>query len=193
MKHRIEQVGMQLCRNGLLLALCWLGVVAPGIARAATFPPGFTETVIPGPNAGSWNEAVGITFDPAGRTFVWERAGRVWMKDTGATNFTQLLDISPEVGNWSDYGLTGFAVDPGFQTNGNIYLLYVVDRHYLLNFGTTNYNANSNLTFAATIGRVTRYTCTASNNFRSVDLASRFILIGDSKTNGFPIDRKSVV
>ena len=128
-----------------------------------------------------------MTFTATGRMFVWERAGRVWFRDPGETNFTQLLNISEEVANWGDHGCLGFALDPNFNVNGNIYLLYVVDTHYLLNFGTGNYNANSNLTFAPTIGRVTRYSCTSSNNFRSVDLASRFILIGDSKTNGFPV------
>ena len=173
------------------LALCclWLGGVPE--AAAISVPAGFTETVVPGPNAGAWNEAVGVTFNTTGRMFVWERAGRVWFRDPGETNFTQLLNLSEEVGNWGDHGCLGFTLDPDFNVNGNIYLLYVVDRHYLLNFGTTNYNANSNLTFAATIGRVTRYTCTASNNFRSVDLASRFILIGDSKTNGFPMGSQS--
>ena len=186
MNHRIELVGMRLCHRGLLLALCCLGVVAPRIVQSATLPPGFTETVIPGPIAGSWNEAVGITFDPTGRTFVWERAGRVWMKDAGATNFTQLLDISPEVGNWADHGLTGFALDPGFQTNGNIYLLYVVDRHHLLYFGTGGYSTNSNDYNSATLGRLTRYTCQATNNFQ-VDEASRLVLIGSSISNGIPI------
>src|SRR5438874_4893135 len=48
---------------------------------AASVPPGFTETVIPGPAGGSWNEALGITFDNTGRMFIWERGGRVWIKD----------------------------------------------------------------------------------------------------------------
>ena len=38
----------------------------------------------------------------------------------------------------------------------------------------------------ATIHRITRYTARSSDGFRSVDLASRKILLGDSITNGFP-------
>ena len=155
-------------------------------AGAANVPAGFTETLIPGPNAGNWTEAVGVTFSAAGRMFVWERPGRIWFRDPGETNFTQLLDISEEVGDWGDAGCLGFAVDPQFQVNGNIYLLYVVDRHHLMNFGTSNYNSSSNLYNQATISRLTRYSCTASNNFRSVNLASRSILVGETKTNGFP-------
>ena len=168
-----------------VIACLVLGVGVPAV-RAATLPAGFTEKVIPGPNAGSWNEVVGVTFDPTGRTFAWERAGRIWMKELGATNFTQLLNISPEVGNWSDYGLTGFALDPGFQTNGNIYLFYVVDRHHLLYFGTGSYSTNANDYNSATIGRLTRYTCQATNNF-IVNPASRLVLIGSAKTNGIPV------
>ncbi|MEY4385505.1 MAG: hypothetical protein RLY20_788 [Verrucomicrobiota bacterium] len=158
-----------------------------GQANGATVPAGFSETVIPGPGGGSWNEAVGVTFDAVGRMFVWERTGHVWMRGAGATNFTEIIDISEEVGDWGDYGLVGFALDPGFISNGHIYLLYEVDRHHLLYYGTTNYNANANDYNSATIGRLTRYTCVASNNFQSVDLASRLILIGDSKTNGIPM------
>ena len=154
---------------------------------AATVPPGFAETIIPGPSGGSWNSAVGITFDVTGRMFVWERDGVVWFKDPADASFTQLLNISDEVGSWSDHGLLGFALDPNFRINGYIYLLYAVDRHHLLNFGTPSYNPNANQYNAATIGRLTRYTCRASDNFRTVDPASRFILIGETKQTGFAI------
>ena len=50
-----------------------------------------------------------------------------------------------------------------------------------------SYNPNTNEYFAATIGRLTRYTCRASDNFRSVDPASRFILIGETKQTGNPV------
>ena len=81
----------------------------------------------------------------------------------------------------------GFALDPAFRVNGYIYLLYAVDRHYLLYFGTPSYNPNANEYNNATIGRLTRYTCRASDSFRSVDPASRFILIGATKDTGFPL------
>ncbi len=155
--------------------------------NAASLPAGFTETPVPGPSAGNWNEAVGITFNPAGRMFVWERNGRVWFRDASETNFTQLLDLSEEVADWGDHGCLGFALDPNFSVNGYIYLLYAVDRHHLLYYGTTNYNAETNEHTAASIGRVTRYTCTATNDFRSVNPASRLVLIGETKTNGFPL------
>ena len=44
---------------------------------------------------------------------------------------------------------------------------------------------NSNQYNAATIGRVTRYTCRSSDGFRSVDQASRQILVGETKQQAF--------
>src|SRR4051812_41558706 len=168
-----------------ILGLYLLAVPSP--TPAATVLPGFAETIVPGPSAGAWNEAVGITFDTTGRMFIWERAGRVWFKDPADASFSLLLNISEEVGDWGDLGCLGFTLDPNFRQNGYIYLLYAVDRHHLLYFGTPNYNPNSNEYNAATIGRLTRYTCRQSDGFRSVDMTSRLILIGETKHTGFPI------
>src|SRR6185503_9163291 len=44
-----------------------------------------------------------------------------------------------------------------------------------------------NLYDQATIGRLTRYTCRSSDGFRSVDPASRQILIGATKQTGIPM------
>lgn len=74
-----------------------------------------------------------------------EKGGKVFVCNWNGTNYikqsTAVLDISPEVGNWRDHGMLGFALDPDFEINGLIYVLYVVDRHYLMNFGTGSYNA----------------------------------------------------
>ena len=171
----------------LVLVACCLCGIGQNELSAATVLPGFAETVIPGHSAGSWSSAVGVTFDSTGRMFVWERDGRVWFKDPNDASFTLLIDISEEVGAWLDHGFLGFALDPNFRVNGHIYLLYAVDRHHLLHFGTPSYNPNTNQYNAATMGRLTRYTCRASDDFRSVDLASRFTLIGETIQTGIPI------
>ena len=119
--------------------------------------------------------------------YVWERTGKVWIKDSTDNSPTLLLDISEEVGAWQDHGMLGFALNPNFRVNGYFYLLYVVDRYYLLNFGSPNYDPNANQYNAATIGRLTRYTCRSSDGFRSVDLSSRSILLGETKQTGFPV------
>ena len=150
------------------------------LVQAQTPPTGFTSTTA----SAGWNEAVGLTFNSTGKMFVWERPGKVWVVVNGVRQ--QLLDISPEVGSWEDQGLLGFALDPSFDTNGYLYLLYVVDRHYLLNFGTAGYDPTANDYYSATIGRITRYTATPSGTGYTVNPASRRILLGTNKTNGIP-------
>ena len=175
-----------LLRTGLLLALILL---APGFhpARASTLPAGFSETTINGPAGANWNECVGMTFEDNGRMYVWERGGKVWIKEYGASTWSLLIDISEEVGGWRDFGMLGFALDPNFRVNGYLYLMYVVDRHHLMNYGTPNYNPSSNEYFAATIGRITRYTARSSDGFKSVDYTSRRVLLGETKSTGFSI------
>src|SRR4051812_3305897 len=170
------------------LQLAGLGILVMGLlynchAQSASLPAGFSEQTI----GGTWNEAVGLLFEDNGRMYVWERAGRVWIIENGVKASTPLIDLHEEVGGWRDFGLLGFALDPNFRANGYIYLLYVVDHHYLTKFGTTNYNASVDEYYEATIGRITRYTANASDGFRSVDMNSRRVLLGESITNGIPI------
>ncbi len=123
--------------------------------------------------------------------FVWERGGRVWVVAGGQKSL--VLNISDEVGAWHDHGLLGFALHPRFEQNGYIYLLYLVDRHYLMNFGTGSYNPAANDYFSATIGRLTRYTISKSGLGYSVVPGSRKILIGETKTDGIISTERSHV
>ncbi len=148
--------------------------------RAQTPPAGFTSATV----SAGWNEAVGLTFNSTGKMFVWERPGKVWVVVNGQRQL--MLDIEEEVGAWEDQGLLGFALDPNFDSNGYLYLLYVMDRHYLLNFGTAGYSATANDYYSATIGRLTRYTATPAGTGYTVSPASRKILLGATKTTGIP-------
>ena len=138
---------------------------------------------------------MGITFTNDGsKLFSWEKGGKVhvskWNNTTKTYDLQAALvwDISEEVGSWGDYGLLGFALDPNFNTNGYIYLSYVVDRHHLLYFGTGQYNQASNLYNNATIGRITRYTTSVNGNQETVaNPASRLVLLGETKSTGIPI------
>ncbi|MEW6302770.1 MAG: PQQ-dependent sugar dehydrogenase [Verrucomicrobiota bacterium] len=185
--RRIWRAGWS-ARLGMVTCLV-LGILASwgGRSFAATLPAGFIEE----PVGGGWSEAVGLTFDNNGRMYVWERAGRIWIVENGVKLSPPLIDIHEEVGGWRDYGLLGVALHPNFEENGHIYLLYVVDRHHLTQFGTPNYHPDTNHYFAATIGRLTRYTARAADGFRSVDPASRRVLVGESITTGFPIMHQS--
>lgn len=161
-------------------------------AAARQLPAGFFEFAVPGP----WNQAIGLTYASTdaptyGRLYVWERGGRVWTVENGVKASSPFLDISEEVGNWRDFGLVGFALDPHFTTNGYVYLAYVVDYHHLKHFGTAEYSPTANEYLKDTIARVTRYTARSTDGFRSVDPASRLVLVGESITTGVPICHQS--
>ena len=169
------------------LFFLWLLATGPQLLAQAP-PSGFISTVV----AGQWNEAVGLTFNQAGNgMFVWERPGKVWVVEGGQRQL--LLDISEEVGAWHDHGLLGFALHPQFDANGYIYLLYLVDRHYLMNFGTAAYNPATNDYYSATIGRLTRYQVKRTGGAYAVVPGSRTILLGATKTTGIPSTERSHV
>ncbi|RSK39484.1 PKD domain-containing protein [Hymenobacter perfusus] len=171
-----------------ILCLLLLSLLGPLALPAQTPPAGFTSTLV----SGQWNEAVGLTFTASGsHMFVWERPGKVWTVQNGQRRL--LLDISEEVGAWHDHGLLGLALHPQFETNGYFYLFYLVDRHYLLNYGTSAYNPATNDYFSATIGRLTRYTATLSGGVYTVNPTSRKVLLGATKTTGVASTERSHV
>ncbi|HEY2723004.1 MAG TPA: PQQ-dependent sugar dehydrogenase [Chitinophagaceae bacterium] len=171
----------------------WL-LVSSLCLNAQTVPIGYLVNSL----CAGWNQPVGATFNKSGtQLFVWEKAGLVWVCNWDATTHqyikqsTPVIDINEEVGNWNDHGMLGFALDPHFDINGQIYLFYVVDRYYLLNYGTSAYQWWTNDYFSATIGRITRYKTNTVSGIVSADLTSRKILLGESKTTGIPINYDS--
>jgi glucose/arabinose dehydrogenase len=174
--------------QGQILVLILLSILRLNDVFAQNPPAGFASTVV----SSGWNEAVGLTFNQSGTDmFVWERGGRVWVVINNQRSL--ILDISEEVGGWNDHGLLGLALHPQFDQNGYFYIMYLVDRHHLMNFGTPNYNPATNDYSSATIGRVTRYTATKTGNTYSVNLSSRRILIGQTKENGIVSTERSHV
>ena len=148
---------------------------------SAQVPTGFQDNEY---EAG-FDQVNGVTFDASGRMFTWEKAGRVLVKNNSSPSVI-LLNISDEVNIATDSGLKGFALDPNFQSNGYIYLMYDVDRYYLLHSNdSVNYNPNANDYLNASIGRITRYTVNIST-FTSIVPKSRLVLLGTTMTDGFP-------
>ncbi|MEM1229817.1 MAG: Calx-beta domain-containing protein [Pseudomonadota bacterium] len=168
-------------------------------AWADLLQPGFSETTIGLP----WDAAVGLTFDSNGRLFVWEKAGRVWVVEDGQRAAEPFLDLSEEVGNWRDHGLLGFALSPGFLSNGYVYAFYVVDRHHLDHCAEAptggvaqcgpGYSASEDDYLRSTIARVTRYrarmpaTGGGYAQSASAEPTSRKVLIGETTATGIPI------
>jgi glucose/arabinose dehydrogenase len=158
----------------------------------AQLPAGFNQSLV----QSGYTAPMGMVFSNSGqRMWVWEKSGKIFLSNWNGTNYirqsTPVLDISPEVGDWRDFGFMSIALDPNFATNGLIYCLYTVDRHHLLNFGTPSYSATTNTYFAATIHRVTRYKVIASGANQIADPASRTILLGETRSTGVPLLHES--
>jgi glucose/arabinose dehydrogenase len=149
---------------------------------AAQLPAGFTDELF----TDEITTPVGIAFPDSHLVYVWEQDGRIEIFERGRKLGTPLLDLSEEVSGTADHGLLGLALHPDFRKNGYLYLSYVVDPHYLLYFGSPEYDLQQLQTWNATIARVTRYQVDTSG-FKSVLEGSRKVLIGDSINNGIPV------
>ncbi len=167
--------------------LLFFSFLLPVVHLWAQLPENFNDQAV----SAGWTEATGLTFDDRGRMFVWEKRGMVHIVEHGNRLPEPLIDISEEVGNWRDHGLLGFTLHPNFLNNGYIYLLYAVDRHHLLYYGTDQYDPNSSVAFQASIGRLTRYTADPASDFTQIIPESRKVLIGETKDTGFPLLHES--
>lgn len=173
------------CVLACVPAIAALTAVRP---EAWAVPPGFVQEQVGVPWVG--RPIVGVRFDADGTPIVWERAGRVWQLDgAGAPLPDPIIDIREEVGNWWDHGLLGVLIGPGPTGEERfLYLLYVVDHHHLMHFGTPQYDPAANAYFRATIGRVTRYRLTRDGGGAWLaDASSRTILIGEDHMHGIPV------
>ena len=158
----------------------------------AQLPSGFIDAKV----QGGYVSPMGVIFSKNGqKMFVWEKSGKLWCSTWNGTTYikqsTPSLDISAEVGDWRDFGFQSVALDPNFDTNGLIYLFYQVDRHHLLNFGTPQYSATTNDYFKPSISRVSRYKLVNNGTTSVADVASRKVLLGETKSTGVPLVHES--
>ena len=163
--------------NKTTFLLFFMGASFLGYAQQ---PAGFQDIIY----ESGFESVNGITFDASGRAYMWEKIGKLYCRTLDGVRH-QILDISDEVNTATDSGLKGVALHPNFLTNGYVYLLYEVDRHHLMNFGTSSYNPNADDYLNASISRITRYTVNTLT-FDSIFPNSRFVLLGNSPTDGFP-------
>jgi glucose/arabinose dehydrogenase len=159
---------------------------------SAQLPAGYSDELV----QLGYNTIMGSVFTEDGsKMFVWEKSGKVYVSNFDGTAYIKqpqpVLDISDEVGDWRDFGFLSFCLDPDFDNNGLVYMFYVVDRHHLLNFGTPDYDPNTNQYFAASISRVTRYQLNLGSSPLTTDYNSRFVLLGESISTGVPLTHES--
>jgi glucose/arabinose dehydrogenase len=99
---------------------------APHTAEKATVPTGFRDTLA----IGGVSQPVAAAFAPDGTAFVALQTGVIKSFDysaaTGqfepAATSTDFADLSVQVSNYGDRGLTGITVDPQFGTTGHDYV-----------------------------------------------------------------------
>ena len=120
---RINECIRQAVKVWLLVLM--LFVMTNMAASAQTFSdPGFTaETVVTLPIY----QAVGLTFAPDGRLFVWQKNGQVRIVKNGQLLSQPFFALGNKVNVSGDRGLIGLALDPNFASNGYVYLLYVYE------------------------------------------------------------------
>ena len=158
-----------------MVSICCLPLIAVlGSVDAAQLPEGFEEEV--------WVDGLelptDLAFAPDGTLFVAQKGGSVRIvRSNGILQDAPLIALDDEVNNAGDRGLLGIALDPAFETNGYLYLLYTVDPEY----GSPEEPASQ-----PTFGRLTRYTLHATDSGYEVDPESRMVLIGDDPADGFP-------
>jgi hypothetical protein len=158
----------------------------------AQLPTGYTASQV----QDGYTNIMGVVFNSDGtKMFVWEKRGHVYVSNWDGTEYvkqsTPVLDISDEVGDWRDFGFASFCLDPNFDTNGLVYMYYMVDREHLMNFGTQNYDPNDNDYFEASISRLTRYQLNIGNDPLTTDYSSRTVLLGESVSTGVPLTHQS--
>jgi glucose/arabinose dehydrogenase len=139
-----------------------------------TLPPEFQAIQI----TPALNDPVAMAFAPDGRLFVAERAGAVKVIQNN-TVVSTFIDLTDEVNAaaFSDRGLLGLALDPGFAINRRVYLFYSVDPV----LGEPDEPGET-----ATFSRLVRYQGTLVSNGNVADPASRTVLIGAQPNLGVP-------
>src|SRR5690606_38427691 len=179
---------MEFCirQKYLLFVATALGTFFINLSTAQQYPEGFQiETIITEIEA-----PAGMVHSDIGISYVWELSGKIWAIENDQVLDGPLLDISDQVGYWTDHGLLSMVLDPDFASNGRFYILYVLDRHFLMNEGSAEYNPAENEYEEATIGRVVRYEVNLENPGSLAD-TEKVILIGNTPQNGIPITTTS--
>lgn len=167
--------------KSFIASLFFVSALFISLSLTAQLPEGFQYSVL----TNQVQAPVTLDFGPNGRVYVLEFSGKVWLIEEEGLDAELMLDISEEVAGYGELGCLGFVLDPNFNINGFIYLLYCVDRHHLLYFGTPQYDPDTDEYWGPTIGRLTRYQVDISD-YKTIVPNSRKVLFGDEIGTGNP-------
>lgn len=90
------------------------------LAKGATVPPGFTDSLV----AAGLNNPTAMALAPDGRIFVCEQGGALRVIKNGVLLSTPFLTVT--VDSRGERGLLGVAFDPNFVSNQLVYVYYTV-------------------------------------------------------------------
>lgn len=166
----------------ILIALTVLLAVAHGHAQ---LPEGFARETILTDADGIYLPVGYIPID-TNLAYIYQMDGTVMAVLNDEVLPEPVLDIREECGFWSSNGLLGAAIDPNFKENGFIYLLYNVDRHHYIYYGTPEYDPEASSTWNGGMGRISRFTVN-TEDYLSTDPESRHVLLGENIGEGIPI------
>ena len=102
----------------LFVATCFVMLRGAVIVRAATVPPGFTDSLV----AAGLTNPTAMALAPDGRIFVCEQGGALRVIKNGALLATPFLTVT--VDSSGERGLLGVAFDPNFPSNQLVYIYY---------------------------------------------------------------------
>jgi glucose/arabinose dehydrogenase len=143
------------------------------VSLRAQLPEGFEYTLLTDQVFGG----VTVDFAENGLVYASDYYGRVWVIEDDVLQPDPVLDLTHEVAGFGELGCLGFALHPDFVLNGYFYILYVVDRHHLMYYGTPDFDPEADWQEAATIGRLTRYQVSLSD-YKTLVPDSRTVLFG---------------
>lgn len=148
----------------------------------AQLPADFNDQKLPY----DFENPMGMTFDEDGNLYLWLKKGQVFLIDKeGQLNPTPIIDISEEISDWHDHGLSCVALDPFFMLNGRVYLLYTVDLHHYEHFGSATYHPDTSVINEPTFGRLTSLQLDLST--KAVKPETRQVILGESIEDGIPL------
>jgi glucose/arabinose dehydrogenase len=105
-------------KSVLCILTSLLLIASAQVARAATVPTGFTDSVV----AGGLTDPTAMALSPDGRIFVCEQRGTLRVIKNGVLLPTPFLTVT--VDSAGERGLLGVAFDPNFVSNQLVYVYY---------------------------------------------------------------------
>ncbi len=133
-------------------------------------------------------QPLAVAWSPDGRNmFIGEKGGVIKVARDGSTDANVVIDISDRVNDLQDRGLVDFALDPNFQSNGYIYLLYTYDPPEVFDNVGNGFAGPDGRGNRA--GRLERFTLDSATGFTTVVSGSEEVILGKNSTwnnfNGF--------